>query len=429
MDQRPNYELSAEERATKLELKRLLKEQHRFHKLERRLHKARQRDDTPVIEQTVAELHAFRATSTTTNLDSLRLDKDSNEQAARNFVEQIYHQLQKTWQTPIESSPDGCIHVSDRIHRSRRNNPQYTPRAVKERRLQESQHLLRNMTKGEQSLEDFRNREALLGYTRKKFIERAGLVLTSFVNLLRIQQEQQYHQTGVDAAVIDSMLERLRIVRSVCSVGCGPGCDAVGVVAFLHSHFSTRSTTNDGCVLDRAILLDYASQHWRPILETVRDILKYQHNAVKKFDIASCDVRMSLSEQTHDIDTDEADAVLSVPNLVTLLTSTRQAESENECRILTADLVVASYLLSETRGKWQTFFDSIVEIAAPGTLFLFTDPTTWQMHLFRERYEFNSAKQRRMSFIWLYSSMVRPELQVVEGRNSPAVLLGMVTTQ
>ena len=113
---------------------------------------------------------------------------------------------------------------------------------------------------------------------------------------------------------------------------------------------------------------------------------------------------------------------------------------KNHHSSLNVDLILVSYLLSETRGKWHAFFDDVVDLVPVGTLFLFTDPTAWQMHSFRERYEFFSndkngsttnggvdchgEKQRRMNFVWLDSSIYRPEMQKLEGRNGPAVLLG-----
>jgi hypothetical protein len=55
----------------------------------------------------------------------------------------------------------------------------------------------------------------------------------------------------------------------------------------------------------------------------------------------------------------------------------------------------------------------------PGTLFIFSDPTAWQLHLFMERSSYC------MDFCWLDSSMYRPELQALEGRVGPAVLVGI----
>jgi len=450
----------------------------------------------------------------------MRHKRDANEQAAVDFVEHIYHELQKTWSAPLlysatsnvsvsahssvtsrESSPSSEDHSSvdnparpssssssldpreeknehtdaathdtrsKKIHISNKknvNNPQFTPRHVKERRLQESRRLLHQMTKGQQQLEEFRNPEALRGYARQKFIERASLVIRSCVRLQRavpllsLDSEDHQQPTGVAPNVIRAMVERLERVRSVASVGCGPGCDAVGVVAFLQQHSSQH-------VLDRILFCDWAMTDWRPgMLDPVRQLLVEEHGLVRQVDLAICDVRASLwdqppnrsHEQQHSKGEEDATTLTSSsiggssepsPDLIQLLTTTTEELSSNGSpnfslpssetiqhqRQLSVDLIVVSYLLSETRGKWHAFFDNLVELAPAGTLFLFSDPTAWQLHLFRERYEFFESKnddkdrQRRMEFCWLDSSMYRPELQVLEGRLSAAVLLGMVTS-
>jgi hypothetical protein len=74
----------------------------------------------------------------------------------------------------------------------------------------------------------------------------------------------------------------------------------------------------------------------------------------------------------------------------------------------------------------------VVQQSIPGTAFLLTDPTAWQLHAFRRRYEFSTLKERHSNkphrqfhFVWLDSSMDRPELQVLEGRIGPAILMGI----
>jgi len=95
----------------------------------------------------------------------------------------------------------------------------------------------------------------------------------------------------------------------------------------------------------------------------------------------------------------------------------------------TADIVVTSYLLSETRGRWYDFYDSVLDSCCTslateeqkrGPLFLFTDPTAWQLHEWLNRY--SSCLE---GWCWLDSSMHNEDLQVLEGRVGPAVLLAM----
>jgi hypothetical protein len=451
MDYRPNQELTATERNTKHELKRLLKQQHHLYKLEMRFKQAVKRHDHAVANATREALAEFLRNENV--CDAARRDvflqqkDDAREQAARRFVERVYFQLQQSW---------GITTKDQRKHIVQ--NPQYTSKDVKERRLQEARELLRNMTKGTQHLEQFANTEALRGYTRHKFVERAMLVASSLCKLQAMyfqnadtSEAASSPTEAASQATIYTMMERLRAVQSVWSIGCGPGCDAVGVVAFLreaidnhhtgnhHQGETTKNNSNDSTVLDRVVLLDWAMPQWEPIVQSVKQLLVQKHNLVKHMETATCDVRASLYEQNHsqcddsagtNVKTHASDAITNGDLLSRLASKPSQSLNE-EVQLRNVDLVVVSYLFSETRGKWHLFVDDLVELSAVGTLFLITDPTAWQLHLFRERYEFykdnigGSDRRRRMDFLWLDSSMYRPELQELEGRNGAAVLLGM----
>ncbi|MEM7060219.1 MAG: hypothetical protein AAF557_21770, partial [Pseudomonadota bacterium] len=63
------------------------------------------------------------------------------------------------------------------------------------------------------------------------------------------------------------------------------------------------------------------------------------------------------------------------------------------------DLVMVSYLLTETRGNWKDFFGDFLEKLKPGTLLLISEPTAWQLHSFLQRYEEHIASHQ-----WLDSS-------------------------
>lgn len=92
--------------------------------------------------------------------------------------------------------------------------------------------------------------------------------------------------------------------------------------------------------------------------------------------------------------------------------------SDNKCSI---DIVIVSYLLSETRDKWQIFMDDLINFhLRSNAIVLLSDPTAWQLHIFRQRYI------QRIDFMWLDSSMLHPRLQSLEGRVGPAVLIGIV---
>ena len=53
-------------------------------------------------------------------------------------------------------------------------------------------------------------------------------------------------------------------------------------------------------------------------------------------------------------------------------------------------------------------------------LLLISDPTAWQLHVFRTRYE------HIIDFIWLDSSMYYPFLQDLETRVGPGTLMGII---
>ena len=99
MDYRPNQELTATERNTKHELKRLLKQQHHLYKLEMRLKQAVKRHDHAVADATREALAEFLRNENV--CDAARRDvvlqqkDDAREQAARRFVERVYFQLQQ----------------------------------------------------------------------------------------------------------------------------------------------------------------------------------------------------------------------------------------------------------------------------------------------------------------------------------------------
>jgi hypothetical protein len=301
------------------------------------------------------------------------------------------------------------------------------------------------------------------------------------------------------------------------SIGCGPGCDAVGVVAVLLSLLSSSSSStvtesittvktvvtmetttntnhderndlhqrkehnhlllpNKKFVLDRIVFRDWAMKQWyHPILKCVSNMLTQpEHPYVQTITCETCDVRRSVQDQQSHWNGDgkkwfSTTRYWNDPNTTTHRVPNRDmngrcdndyihAENSDEGLHSHTELVVISYLLSETRNAWYTYMDEYIRrYCKVGTLFLITDPTAWQLHIFRQRYEFDTfcpvdddrevmdsesipemmegsksqqqqqQVQRRvlMEFQWLDSSMYRPELQELEGRNGPGVLLAM----
>jgi SAM-dependent methyltransferase len=81
------------------------------------------------------------------------------------------------------------------------------------------------------------------------------------------------------------------------------------------------------------------------------------------------------------------------------------------------DFYLFSYVLTETRGKWEVFMRELVREAKPNALFYFAEPTPWQLHQVR-------LLLPDLDYIWLDSSMNQlPNLQALEARLGPGVLL------
>jgi hypothetical protein len=356
-------------------------------------------------------------------------------------------------------------------------------RQAREHRTATARVLLNHMTKGTQTLDMFHNHTALRGYLQHKFQERAMLVVTA---LHRLCHEPICHRNGaatdfrtgaegvptvnnhisqetcqsstledqaehiptttfsplfVTAQCQSRIQKRIREIRSVASIGCGPGCDAVGIAAFLSSFQSAPSPASKDCtLLDRIVLLDWALPQWHSLLTSLSDILL--HNGfpaamrgckiVREVEMAVCDVRSPLLAE----DAWPSASVSPMDNLECYQLLTKKYSAQNpsppydaattavnaEAPAVSAwavDMFVVSYLLSETRHKWFHFIDDIVKMSAPGTLFLLTDPTAWQLHLLQNRCG------DLVHWIWLDSSMHHPELQLLENRIGPAVLMGI----
>jgi hypothetical protein len=402
--QRPNSELTQEEKDSKRDLKRLLKRQTRRRKLEIRLSQAISRREHEFAEKARAALDAFLLEEEPgeTRIHPHGSSFDPHK-VARDVVESVYHKLQARLQDNTNANTNDADSAVQR-----------KPAAeLKEFRTEQARTLLMNMTKGSQTESMFENEAALRGYTRHKFNERAMLMVTALTKLGNLPESSQ------DYSCHERIRAKLASVRSLCSVGCGPGCDAVGVAAYLSSiHQSSllsgSTTTNSTPILDYAVLMDYTVQHWDKILIPLVNVVvpELVENMVTSF----CDARSSLTESNNAV----AAQLLSRREEVEGTDNNNVTDDKDtNSPKLKVDLVVTSYLLSETRGQWHAFFDDLVRRTDPGTIFIFSDPTAWQLHVFMER------NSHCMDFCWLDSSMHRPELQALEGRVGPAVLVGM----
>lgn len=354
-----NKDLTPEERKAKRELKDALRFEQKRQKLETRLRHARVRQDTVVEQQTQEALHQIAV-----SMDGSKVDVSGiptalyDNSVARTFVMKLAQELQRKQKPSKHHSHD-------------RNN--------KQMQIEEARTLLKHMTKGTQKKAMFDNEDALWGYTRHKFIERAMLVCDS---LSKIQQLD-------DPSIKECLWKTLLNVTNVCSIGCGPGNDALGVLAFLQTHRNEEAEADNTCHLH---CLDYVIREWQAILNPLQEIL-LENKYVNTMQFEFCDVTESLLVETND-------------RAKQLLVSHRAG----------AMLFLISYLLTETRGKWEPFLRELIRLAQPGALFYFAEPTPWQLHVV--------TKIEDLQVVWLDSSMNQPKVQVMDRRFGPAVLMG-----
>lgn len=139
--------------------------------------------------------------------------------------------------------------------------------------------------------------------------------------------------------------------------------------------------------------MDYVMPHWkRLIIDPLTDIIC--PSFVTTVETAACDVRYSLQDERN------MQALHGLASTATI------------------DLVVVSYLLTETRDQWKEFFQDLLNSMSKSCLLLLSEPTAWQLHSFTNLFaDYVSEIQ------WLDSSQDFPELQPLEGRMGPAVLL------
>eukprot|EP00934_Nitzschia_sp_Nitz4_P003503 Nitzschia sp. Nitz4//scaffold15_size197535//131005//132354//NITZ4_001592-RA/size197535-processed-gene-0.25-mRNA-1//1//CDS//3329537757//3493//frame0 len=386
-------------------LKRHLKQRKRIRKFQVRYQQAVLRRDTPVAQRATQELsdyiealqsestsvwyaeEYFRSMTLQELLEAKSFEiltsQDTAEASialindARAFITQHF------WHPLLDQIMDTTTSTTSQNNQNRPKKKRLPTKSNKQNQTHQARQLLFHMTKGTQTESMFDNDSALLGYTRHKFMERALLAVQS---LQRITSEP--------------LLARLRNVRTVWSIGCGPGCDAVGVLTFLR-HLQQPSTSNSNAtpILDQILFMDYVMPQWnRLVLDSLVPLLSPEF--VSSVQTSACDVRYSLEDPTNQ---DAKDCLEDAPPV---------------------DLIVVSYLLTETRGQWTAFFQSIMtrlKGQPRPCLFLMSEPTAWQLHLFQS--QFFGSTTVVCDYQWLDSSRDDVSLQSLEGRMGPAVIM------
>jgi hypothetical protein len=452
---RPNLELSQSERSDKRLLKRHLKQRTRMRKYETRLQQAVVRRDEGLEERARREWtdYARQLQGDPESIVNYNATSSLPRQGPSSSEEEgSQRRVQAPPPSPVRPGP-AAERETERVRQGRKwiiamwqrvlptvmqGTHRWLPvedveccggmginqgRASLLRKLQTDQarELLQNMTKGTQTESMFTNELALAGYARQKFVERAVLAFKTLDSLdpataasssssskLGSSRSDDADDPTKEGTAAISFWEKLMRVRQLWSIGCGPGCDAVGVVAFMGSH--------DLMLEDGILLLDFVIDQWRSaILDELTRQLSPRH--VPSVETAFCDVR-------HPLRTDPINRPAMEGMKRFLLRAGRGDDLKMPppcCREGVASaMIVVSYLLTETRNRWEPFFSDLLrELQGTHTLLLLSEPTAWQLHDFLQLF----LDDFLHSFIWLDSSRDAPHLQSLEARLGPAVLM------
>ncbi|KAL7534429.1 hypothetical protein ACHAXR_005864 [Thalassiosira sp. AJA248-18] len=395
--------LTPSERESRNRLKSEIKFQRKVKKLETRIKHAISRNDPLVEKSSREELedllasagHSQRAKQLP-SLCELRPPDDPQRQAALDEVLVILRSL-------LSSIDD------DEKEKIRQDKILQT---------QKAKQLLRNMTKGTQSKSMFQDKTALRGYVRQKFHSRAALLIESLRKLSPTSLEaatssldshldsQQQQEHARQKETMNICWDKLGNIEKICSLGCGPGNDAVGLTAFIRNCFNHNDGTDESMKQIKDIyMLDYAIEEWKDaILDNLKPIMAPEY--VANVTCKCCDI-------THPLANDGIEQIAQ-----------------------DSDIFLTSYLLTETRNQWDQFFVQLVGLAKLGALFYFSEPVPWQLNrLIRmSSPEFSSdaspgvdcSPLYRLRFVWIDSSMHFPDLQKLDRRaGGPAVLLAI----
>ena len=170
----------------------------------------------------------------------------------------------------------------------------------------------------------------------------------------------------------------------------------MGLLAFLRGYVSKHNVSSSSM---RFVLLDYAIEEWKDaVLNDLDHILT--ESLASTVTCEHCDVTIPPGEKHAHI----------WPLLET------------------SDMFLTSYLLTETRDKWDAWFIQLVGKAKEGAIFFFAEPLPWQLHrLIRmSASDSDPSPLQRLRFAWIDSSMNHLELQELDGRaGGPAILLAI----
>ena len=269
--------------------------------------------------------------------------------------------------------------------------------------------LLRHMTKGTQELNMMTSETAIWGYVSYKFAKRC---LLTFDTLRRLRPEtcpNQLHQilgncNHREAAAL--LWTHIGNVSTAVSVGGGSGNNLYAVLLLHQFYYNTLKTVtntekdsfeSNTSPLKQLIVLDFASDEWHPVISHLSEICRIENK--KQTEHRKQTEHESSSSSSSSSSTEHESSSLSSPSS-TSSSSTSSSSCEFLCHqcdvtlplsnpfnerakitLSNTNLIIISYLLTETRGKWNSFFMEMFDNAIPGTLILLMEPTVWQHHI------------------------------------------------
>lgn len=402
---KPNSQLTEEEKIAKRRLKKRVKLQSRIKSIQNRIRHSQIRKDPEQEEIARKDLTALYEKEK----EAIEEMNFGQEGGGNNYGDGDDDDENATQMRLLREEAKPLIfQVTDDLFRQADKVAIAQGETTKEVQTANAVKLLKHMTKGTQNLKMFEDKDALWGYARQKFHERAMLLCTS-LGRIRLRAGSKVKNNDNDAILKRNLILKrawdmikAKCIRKVCSIGCGPGNDAVGLLSFLR--MALGSSIN---ILDDLLLVDWSINEWKnAIIDPLQNILEQN-----KF-VGDESVHTIFGDVTKDLEDEEN------VNLLTQLCGVDGADHDHDV-VSNYDMFLISYLLSETRGKWEKFFIPLVKIVKPGCMFYFAEPVPWQLHRFIERFN------EYFDFVWIDSSMDYPALQEADRRAGPAVLFAI----
>jgi len=288
---------------------------------------------------------------------------------------------------------------------------------------------------------------AVWGYTKHKFAKRAMLTFDT-LHALRPKRRRPHQHTRPlpasqggthsspgteggtegggdddDDSPGDALWQDLVAVKTVVSVGGGPGNDLFGAWLLLEmaeyekelplacsscygaDDSNPHQKASGGSAvplppLDKTpreyICLDFAQPAWVPVVDHLRNILSapdffktrlhprahpdYTKHA-PQVPTAEAAPPAAAAESTPPFPKRNGDTFVCQYCDITLALVAQTENADALKAVSRAGLVLVSYVLRETHGKWHRFMKEAWELALPGCLFLLSEPTVWQHHI------------------------------------------------